>query len=100
MSSVLVNGRCMALDEGQGAYWSSVGATLTETGHTAVEYVSGVWVQRIYTGGVLQSSHPLSAPSLYPCDPLESVLDGFTLAGAVVSVWAIAWAFNVLRRVL
>lgn len=100
MSGVLVNGRCLAPEAGQGAYWSSVGASLTETGHSAVEYVSGAWVQRTYTGGVLQSSYPLPTPSLYPCDPLESVLDGFVLAGAVISVWAIAWAFNILRRVL
>ena len=100
MSGVLVNGQCLAPEIGQGVYWSSVGATLTENGYTTIEYVAGVWVQRIYTGGVLQSSNPLPAPAFYPCDPVESVLDGFTLAGVVVSVWAIAWAFNILRRVL
>ena len=101
MNGVLVNGQCLAPDVGEGVYWAGVVPKITDSGQLfTVEFVADAWVQRVYSGGVLQSSAPLPTPNFYPCDPVESVLDGFTLASAVVLVWVIGWSFAILRRAL
>lgn len=40
------------------------------------------------------------SPSLPSCEAVDSLLDGFVLAWAVVAVWFAAWGIKVLARAL
>lgn len=81
--------------------YGSVQPIITTGGDlVSVQYRLGSWsVVTVRDGaevGILQ------APSLtFPeCNPVESALDGITLGFLVLAVWAVAWGFNITRRVL
>jgi hypothetical protein len=97
----LYSGRCFetAADAADVA-WSGVGPVVSSGSPPAVSTVeySGGWFLVTRDEGIVIASLALEPPAFAVCDPAESVLDGVTLAFAVVGVWAAAWAMRSIGR--
>lgn len=97
------SGQCFAsASDAAAAMWSGV-APVISTGSppivSTVELASD-WQIVARQDGVVLSVTAAPTVAFAPCDPMDSVTDGFTLAWLVVAVWAAAWAVSVLRRPL
>lgn len=83
------------------AAFSSVVPVVSPSGELhVVELVGGLWMLDSYGAGGLVSSVAAPVPSFASCDLADYLVDSSVLSFAVVSVWAVAWGINVLRRVL
>lgn len=97
MAGVYVAGRCYAdAAIGVDALFSSVTPAFSSTGCLVYLSKSGSWYQHLACPSESIISVQAPVPALLPCEPLDSVLDGFLLSFAVVAVWVVAWSFRIL----